>query len=721
MNKKLLVVLCCVVVGGSVQGMDTALLKPRKAQEKKILIQKIQQQKSETESQDDFLTKLGVAPAAKFFIQFQDKKIKISRAGVMRCSFFVSLVETDVQGEPDKSEYILPWRLETISVGMLTSKMIQSFVDIVEAKTDYSQLGTPSLCVLINMANYAQQSLVEGYQPDRDIFAELYGELLNRLKNITKKDYLDFLSGTGLLWSIVRLLPHDILDELKNSWLIQSSVVLHDNNGKIEKLIRLSDGRLAAASDDGAIRLWDPNNPQKNPIVLPGGRVIRLKQLSNGMLASVVQPKTIALWDPYRPKKKPIVSWTTTCDILSIVEVPEGKIALGLRNGKIILWDPKTPTQEPVILDGAHQAAIFALEMLPGDKLASGFRDGMIIVWDLKDNTYQELIRHTNNVSSFIPLPENCFASESLDGTVRIWNLNKSSHELEILGNEKNGIWSAKVLSGGRIAVGSVEGEITNPFGIMKIWDLKNLKKDPVILRGHKHGVIVKIELPDGRLISFSHDSTIIIWDLTQAHEPIVLRGHTAAIYGLVELSAGKFASGSYDGTIRLWDLFLDLTFEQAFFVRALQWLARENSGGIWEQLKKKIKKTNVHISYEEIFSTQKVLNLFVSLPRTRIQELAVMSDVQMLHVAVKQLLGSVQHDIDGPSLSDEQFEGVHKRLLKAGELLIMPELSVKDNEKRKLIDYYKKLQLELTTMSMSLTTHEALDKNEKNEKRETE
>jgi hypothetical protein len=359
-----------------------------------------------------------------------------------------------------------------------------------------------------------------------------------------------------------------------------------------------------------------------------------------------------------------------------------------------------------VILDGGHTAAMFALARLPGDKLASGFRDGMIIIWDLKKKTYTKLVGHTDNISSFTLLPENCFTSESLDGTVRIWNLNKSIQALEIVRNEKYGIWSIKVLSGGRIALGSVEGDESNPVGIMKIWDLKDLKKKPVVLRGHKHAVIVKIELPDGRLVSCSPDKTLIIWDPTQAHEPIVLRGHTGSIHCLVELSAGKFASGSYDKTIRLWDLFLDLTFEQAFFVRALQWLARENSGSVWEQLKKKIKKTNVNVSYEKIFSIQKVLDLFVSLPRTRIQELAVISDAQMLHVAVKQLLESVQHDINGPSLSGEQLEGVRMRLYKAGELLTMPELAVKDNEKVNLIARFKKFQLELNMMAISLTTH---------------
>ena len=61
--------------------------------------------------------------------------------------------------------------------------------------------------------------------------------------------------------------------------------------------------------------------------------------------------------------------------------------------------------------------------------------------------------------------------------------------------------------------------------------------------------------LPDGRIVSGSHDKTIRIWtkDDEGAWSHEILEGHTDVVYTLQALPDGRIVSGSQDKTIRIW------------------------------------------------------------------------------------------------------------------------------------------------------------------------
>lgn len=71
-------------------------------------------------------------------------------------------------------------------------------------------------------------------------------------------------------------------------------------------------------------------------------------------------------------------------------------------------------------------------------------------------------------------------------------------------------------------------------------------------LHGHNAGVWGVLELPDGRILSWSKDKTIRLW--TSDGQPIaVMQGHTKAINEVKRLSDGRFLSFSQDQTMRVW------------------------------------------------------------------------------------------------------------------------------------------------------------------------
>jgi WD40 repeat protein len=71
-------------------------------------------------------------------------------------------------------------------------------------------------------------------------------------------------------------------------------------------------------------------------------------------------------------------------------------------------------------------------------------------------------------------------------------------------------------------------------------------------LRGHRDKVYGARELRDGRLLSWSADTTLRLW-AADGTERAVLRGHKGWVLGALELRDGRLLSWALDKTLWLW------------------------------------------------------------------------------------------------------------------------------------------------------------------------
>jgi WD40 repeat protein len=92
--------------------------------------------------------------------------------------------------------------------------------------------------------------------------------------------------------------------------------------------------------------------------------------------------------------------------------------------------------------------------------------------------------------------------------------------------------------------------------GVVDLWNSVNGKLKQTI-RQEKGGGLGRVHFaPDGRMLAFSVDTTISLWDTVTADDRSLrcLKGHKTAITSLAFSSDGKLlASGSQDGNIVLW------------------------------------------------------------------------------------------------------------------------------------------------------------------------
>ena len=89
----------------------------------------------------------------------------------------------------------------------------------------------------------------------------------------------------------------------------------------------------------------------------------------------------------------------------------------------------------------------------------------------------------------------------------------------------------------------------------LRLWDPDTGAAVTPPLSNHTDWVGGAIELSDGRILSWSWDSSLQFWDPeTGAALGPPLEGHTDSVFGTIELHDGRILSWAADHTLRLWD-----------------------------------------------------------------------------------------------------------------------------------------------------------------------
>ena len=115
--------------------------------------------------------------------------------------------------------------------------------------------------------------------------------------------------------------------------------------------------------------------------------------------------------------------------MLSILELSDGRIAMGCEDGAISLNQLNHDTREWKILalkNKSHDSNIHSFCELSNKRLVSSAADKLIKVWNVSSNDEIKLIKkitqHKSEVRKVISLTNNRFASCSDDCTVKLWN-----------------------------------------------------------------------------------------------------------------------------------------------------------------------------------------------------------------------------------------------------------------------------------------------------------
>ncbi len=307
--------------------------------------------------------------------------------------------------------------------------------------------------------------------------------------------------------------------------------------------------RLVCAAGSGTLFVFDPSSGGE-PTQLLGhrGKITALSAHPEGArLASASEDGTLRIWDVEHQELLEVLAHDRS--VTAVALHPSGKlVASGDRDGEVRVWDLAGSAQPLSFL--GHDAGVTAIEFdSSGDRVVSASWDHTLRVWDVRGPTHVSTYRGYDS-----PFRCSAFAADgarvllgSSDGLVVLYDSLRG--ELVRFWTCAAGVTDVRFFEDGqRVAAASVDGEIF-------VWNVAESSDESLVLGGHADAVYA-LAVAGEHLISGSGDGTIRFWDVSQASPLQCLSEHDGPVLALdIAPSTGRFVSASADRTVRAWSL----------------------------------------------------------------------------------------------------------------------------------------------------------------------
>ena len=393
----------------------------------------------------------------------QDNTIKI-----WYFSFSIALLNTNKRVHTNRIKKICVLENGLIATGSYDStikiwkKISESSLEVVTTLTEHES----AVYALISLKN---SSLVSGsYDGKTKIWNQInetYFECVATLK---------YISGviTLALWENTLLMSGHANGEilLRNQTSFELLQTLKGHTNQIQSMITLNEERLATASYDMKIIIWQKMNEtsfeMKQALMDHKSYVNSLVVLPNNMFASASSDSSIIIWEQTTFESVAVLNGHTA-SVLSLIVNKNKNLISTSQDASIAVWDIDSFKQISVAKTSTY---LYSLTLFSNYSVIAGGDDGSIQIWSTSYFTFKNektLTLHDGPVSDLEIMKNGFVVSSSLNSTIKIWG---NSLELvsSTLVHESGAFLSIKIGNRGDLISSTQDGKInfwnTNNF-----------------------------------------------------------------------------------------------------------------------------------------------------------------------------------------------------------------------------------------------------------------
>ena len=368
-------------------------------------------------------------------------------------------------------------------------------------------------------------------------------------------------------------------------------VQAHHAGPKVRARFFPDGARLATASLDGTLRVWDATSGALL-ITIEGIEGLRWFTISpdGARILTASADGTATLWDARSGSRVLVLAGASQVLHWGYFSPDGAHVATVGVDGSVRLWNAATGSLEALLRAGKEEkvpnpgAAAWSSD---GTLLAVEEGQGAVRVWEVRSRRPVALLQgHTANINAVEFAPEGSrLLVASDDGSASLWEDARTGRRVHLLPHQASVIDARFSPSGGQVVTASSDRTAV-------VWDAATGERVRT-LREHQGTVTRVLFARDGdRIVTASEDTTVILWDaasgqrlarwqglqpmvevvgdrlLTMAEdstaivwaaEPQVrltpLIGHSSDVYRIsFSPDGGRIITAGRDGTARLWD-----------------------------------------------------------------------------------------------------------------------------------------------------------------------